>query len=115
MREMYDRAGEMASSTQDESETTMTGSDPFYDRFHWFKLVGRYVMILIDVFFKNNEWFYFNCLKLEQILQKVKSKRVYNNICNWSTHRQPFRHLVYFPSGFFQYAYLFKVSNFQTK
>lgn len=51
MREMYDRAGEMASSTQDESETTMTGSDPFYDRFHWFKLVGRYVMILIDVFF----------------------------------------------------------------
>uniref|UniRef100_A0A803YST7 Kinesin-like protein n=1 Tax=Meleagris gallopavo TaxID=9103 RepID=A0A803YST7_MELGA len=45
MREMYDRAGEMASSTQDESESTMTGSDPFYDRFHWFKLVGRYVMI----------------------------------------------------------------------
>ncbi|XP_066873808.1 kinesin-like protein KIF1B isoform X3 [Kogia breviceps] len=40
MREMYDRAGEMASSAQDESETTMTGSDPFYDRFHWFKLVG---------------------------------------------------------------------------
>ncbi|EPQ12206.1 Kinesin-like protein KIF1B [Myotis brandtii] len=40
MREMYDRAGEMASSGQDESETTMTGSDPFYDRFHWFKLVG---------------------------------------------------------------------------
>uniref|UniRef100_A0A8B9CHH2 plus-end-directed kinesin ATPase n=1 Tax=Anser brachyrhynchus TaxID=132585 RepID=A0A8B9CHH2_9AVES len=45
MREMYDRAGEMASSTQDESESTMTGSDPFYDRFHWFKLVGRYVTI----------------------------------------------------------------------
>ncbi|OBS75461.1 hypothetical protein A6R68_13988, partial [Neotoma lepida] len=40
MREMYDRAGEMASNAQDESETTMTGSDPFYDRFHWFKLVG---------------------------------------------------------------------------
>ncbi|XP_051493194.1 kinesin-like protein KIF1B isoform X3 [Apus apus] len=40
MREMYDRAGEMASNTQDESESTMTGSDPFYDRFHWFKLVG---------------------------------------------------------------------------
>ncbi|XP_061869148.1 kinesin-like protein KIF1B isoform X2 [Colius striatus] len=40
MREMYDRAGEMASNTQDESENTMTGSDPFYDRFHWFKLVG---------------------------------------------------------------------------
>nr|XP_033778649.1 kinesin-like protein KIF1B isoform X3 [Geotrypetes seraphini] len=40
MREMYDRAGEMASSAQEESENTMTGSDPFYDRFHWFKLVG---------------------------------------------------------------------------
>ncbi|XP_025909415.1 kinesin-like protein KIF1B isoform X10 [Nothoprocta perdicaria] len=40
MREMYDRAGEMTSNTQEESESTMTGSDPFYDRFHWFKLVG---------------------------------------------------------------------------
>ncbi|XP_069097285.1 kinesin-like protein KIF1B isoform X3 [Pleurodeles waltl] len=40
MREMYDRAGEMASSVQDDGESTMTGSDPFYDRFHWFKLVG---------------------------------------------------------------------------
>ncbi|NXG20318.1 KIF1B protein, partial [Grallaria varia] len=40
MREMYDRAGEMASSAQDEGEGAMTGSDPFYDRFHWFKLVG---------------------------------------------------------------------------
>ncbi|XP_078498387.1 kinesin-like protein KIF1B isoform X1 [Lissotriton helveticus] len=40
MREMYDRAGEMASAVQDDGESTMTGSDPFYDRFHWFKLVG---------------------------------------------------------------------------
>uniref|UniRef100_A0A8V5H364 plus-end-directed kinesin ATPase n=1 Tax=Melopsittacus undulatus TaxID=13146 RepID=A0A8V5H364_MELUD len=40
MREMYDRAGEMVSNTQEESESAMTGSDPFYDRFHWFKLVG---------------------------------------------------------------------------
>ncbi|NWV13443.1 KIF1B protein, partial [Ptilonorhynchus violaceus] len=40
MREMYDRAGEMASNSQEEPESTMTGSDPFYDRFHWFKLVG---------------------------------------------------------------------------
>uniref|UniRef100_A0A0G2KA12 plus-end-directed kinesin ATPase n=1 Tax=Rattus norvegicus TaxID=10116 RepID=A0A0G2KA12_RAT len=40
MREMYDRAGEVGSNAQDDSETTMTGSDPFYDRFHWFKLVG---------------------------------------------------------------------------
>uniref|UniRef100_H3B0I6 plus-end-directed kinesin ATPase n=1 Tax=Latimeria chalumnae TaxID=7897 RepID=H3B0I6_LATCH len=40
MREMYDRAGEMASNSQDEGENVMTGNDPFYDRFHWFKLVG---------------------------------------------------------------------------
>ncbi|XP_064156886.1 kinesin-like protein KIF1B isoform X4 [Anguilla rostrata] len=40
MREMYDRAGEMTPSSQEDSEGTMTGSDPFYDRFHWFKLVG---------------------------------------------------------------------------
>ncbi|XP_078281437.1 kinesin-like protein KIF1B isoform X3 [Rhinoraja longicauda] len=40
MREMYDRAGEMASNAQDESESVMGGNDPFYDRFHWFKLVG---------------------------------------------------------------------------
>ncbi|XP_074414952.1 kinesin-like protein KIF1B isoform X5 [Zonotrichia albicollis] len=40
MREMYDRAGEVASGSQEEPEGSMTGSDPFYDRFHWFKLVG---------------------------------------------------------------------------
>ncbi|XP_061910315.1 kinesin-like protein KIF1B isoform X23 [Entelurus aequoreus] len=41
MREMYDRAGEMASTHQEEcGEGTLTGNDPFYDRFHWFKLVG---------------------------------------------------------------------------
>ncbi|XP_072569448.1 kinesin-like protein KIF1B isoform X8 [Paramormyrops kingsleyae] len=40
MREMYDRAGEMASTHQEEGEGILTGSDPFYDRFHWFKLVG---------------------------------------------------------------------------
>ncbi|TRZ03730.1 hypothetical protein DNTS_009734, partial [Danionella cerebrum] len=41
MREMYDRAGEMASSNQgEEGDGALTGSDPFYDRFHWFKLVG---------------------------------------------------------------------------
>ncbi|NXA90172.1 KIF1B protein, partial [Melanocharis versteri] len=40
MRDMYDRAGEVASGSQEEPEGSMTGSDPFYDRFHWFKLVG---------------------------------------------------------------------------
>ncbi|XP_078026228.1 kinesin-like protein KIF1B isoform X1 [Epinephelus lanceolatus] len=40
MREMYDRAGEMASANQEDGEGSLTGNDPFYDRFHWFKLVG---------------------------------------------------------------------------
>ncbi|KAG7261140.1 hypothetical protein CRUP_005288, partial [Coryphaenoides rupestris] len=40
MREMYDRAGEMASTNQDDCDGALTGNDPFYDRFHWFKLVG---------------------------------------------------------------------------
>ncbi|XP_072282955.1 kinesin-like protein KIF1B isoform X3 [Pyxicephalus adspersus] len=44
MREMYDRAGEMASNVQDEPDTVLSGGDPFYDRFHWFKLVGRVVI-----------------------------------------------------------------------
>ncbi|XP_053433232.1 kinesin-like protein KIF1B isoform X8 [Nycticebus coucang] len=51
MREMYDRAGEMASGAQDESETTVTGSDPFYDRFHWFKLVGRAFVYLSNLLY----------------------------------------------------------------
>ncbi|XP_025909420.1 kinesin-like protein KIF1B isoform X15 [Nothoprocta perdicaria] len=51
MREMYDRAGEMTSNTQEESESTMTGSDPFYDRFHWFKLVGRAFVYLSNLLY----------------------------------------------------------------
>uniref|UniRef100_A0A670J557 plus-end-directed kinesin ATPase n=1 Tax=Podarcis muralis TaxID=64176 RepID=A0A670J557_PODMU len=51
MREMYDRAGEMASNTQEDSESTMTGSDPFYDRFHWFKLVGRAFVYLSNLLY----------------------------------------------------------------
>uniref|UniRef100_A0ABM5EKH6 plus-end-directed kinesin ATPase n=1 Tax=Pogona vitticeps TaxID=103695 RepID=A0ABM5EKH6_9SAUR len=51
MREMYDRAGEMASNTQEEGESAMTGSDPFYDRFHWFKLVGRAFVYLSNLLY----------------------------------------------------------------
>ncbi|XP_075898420.1 kinesin-like protein KIF1B isoform X4 [Nelusetta ayraudi] len=40
MREMYDRAGEMTSGGLEDGEGGLTGNDPFYDRFHWFKLVG---------------------------------------------------------------------------
>ncbi|XP_024904337.1 kinesin-like protein KIF1B isoform X3 [Pteropus alecto] len=51
MREMYDRAGEMASGAPEESEAAMTGSDPFYDRFHWFKLVGRAFVYLSNLLY----------------------------------------------------------------
>ncbi|KAI1890835.1 hypothetical protein AGOR_G00157700 [Albula goreensis] len=40
MREMYDRAGEMDSPNQEDNDAALAGNDPFYDRFHWFKLVG---------------------------------------------------------------------------
>ncbi|XP_038864201.1 kinesin-like protein KIF1B isoform X3 [Salvelinus namaycush] len=51
MREMYDRAGEMASSIQDDNEGALTGNDPFYDRFHWFKLVGRAFVYLSNLLY----------------------------------------------------------------
>nr|XP_043899386.1 kinesin-like protein KIF1A isoform X5 [Solea senegalensis] len=54
MREMYDRAADVpnttsgtsgttgtTTATKEESENVMTGGDPFYDRFPWFRLVGR--------------------------------------------------------------------------
>ncbi|XP_047442588.1 kinesin-like protein KIF1A isoform X6 [Mugil cephalus] len=41
MREMYDRAADVPHTTTEDSENAMTGGDPFYDRFPWFRLVGR--------------------------------------------------------------------------
>ncbi|XP_030630592.1 kinesin-like protein KIF1A [Chanos chanos] len=40
MREMYDRAAEVPSSAAEDCDHTLTGGDPFYDRFPWFRLVG---------------------------------------------------------------------------
>lgn len=51
MREMYDRAGEMASTNQEDGEGPLTGNDPFYDRFHWFKLVGRAFVYLSNLLY----------------------------------------------------------------
>ncbi|XP_056279531.1 kinesin-like protein KIF1B isoform X22 [Pseudoliparis swirei] len=51
MREMYDRAGEMASANQEDDEGPLTGNDPFYDRFHWFKLVGRAFVYLSNLLY----------------------------------------------------------------
>lgn len=41
MREMYDRAADVPNTATEECENAMTGGDPFYDRFPWFRLVGR--------------------------------------------------------------------------
>ncbi|XP_059198085.1 kinesin-like protein KIF1A isoform X2 [Centropristis striata] len=41
MREMYDRAADVPNNTTEDGENVMTGGDPFYDRFPWFRLVGR--------------------------------------------------------------------------
>uniref|UniRef100_A0AAR2K8Z5 plus-end-directed kinesin ATPase n=1 Tax=Pygocentrus nattereri TaxID=42514 RepID=A0AAR2K8Z5_PYGNA len=40
MREMYDRAAEVPSSAIEDCDSVLTGGDPFYDRFPWFRLVG---------------------------------------------------------------------------
>ncbi|XP_028817180.1 kinesin-like protein KIF1A isoform X11 [Denticeps clupeoides] len=41
MREMYDRAAELPSTAIEDCDSVLTGGDPFYDRFPWFRLVGR--------------------------------------------------------------------------
>ncbi|XP_060886549.1 kinesin-like protein KIF1A isoform X4 [Labrus mixtus] len=41
MRDMYDRAADVPHNTTEDTENVMTGGDPFYDRFPWFRLVGR--------------------------------------------------------------------------
>lgn len=43
MREMYDRAAELPSSAVEDCDHALSGGDPFYDRFPWFRLVGRLV------------------------------------------------------------------------
>uniref|UniRef100_A0A672N198 plus-end-directed kinesin ATPase n=1 Tax=Sinocyclocheilus grahami TaxID=75366 RepID=A0A672N198_SINGR len=39
MREMYDRAAEVPSTAVEDCDHMMSGGDPFYDRFPWFRLV----------------------------------------------------------------------------
>ncbi|XP_031308437.2 kinesin-like protein KIF1A isoform X3 [Camelus dromedarius] len=45
MREMYDRAAEVPSSVIEDCDNVVTGGDPFYDRFPWFRLVGSYPLL----------------------------------------------------------------------
>ncbi|XP_078464083.1 kinesin-like protein KIF1B isoform X5 [Lampetra planeri] len=51
MREMYDRAGEISSNASEDGEPGMTGHDPFYDRFPWFRLVGRAFVYLSNLLY----------------------------------------------------------------
>ncbi|KAM4556859.1 kinesin-like protein KIF1A isoform 6-T6 [Fundulus diaphanus] len=51
MREMYDRAAELPSSTVEDCDHALTGGDPFYDRFPWFRLVGRAFVYLSNLLY----------------------------------------------------------------
>ena len=43
MREMYHNEAELSPTSPEPNVDSMTGGDPFYDRFPWFRLVGRCV------------------------------------------------------------------------
>ncbi|KPP71020.1 kinesin-like protein KIF1A-like, partial [Scleropages formosus] len=51
MREMYDRAAEVPSTAVEDCDSVMTGGDPFYDRFPWFRLVGRAFVYLSNLLY----------------------------------------------------------------
>ncbi|XP_036109718.1 kinesin-like protein KIF1A isoform X9 [Molossus molossus] len=51
MREMYDRAAEVPSSIIEDCDNVVTGGDPFYDRFPWFRLVGRAFVYLSNLLY----------------------------------------------------------------
>ncbi|XP_051567544.1 kinesin-like protein KIF1A isoform X19 [Myxocyprinus asiaticus] len=51
MREMYDRAAEVPSNALDDCDSVLTGGDPFYDRFPWFRLVGRAFVYLSNLLY----------------------------------------------------------------
>ncbi|KAM8875100.1 kinesin-like protein KIF1A isoform 20-T20 [Spinachia spinachia] len=51
MREMYDRAADVPNNTTEDAENVMTGGDPFYDRFPWFRLVGRAFVYLSNLLY----------------------------------------------------------------
>uniref|UniRef100_A0A8C6NVM1 plus-end-directed kinesin ATPase n=1 Tax=Nothobranchius furzeri TaxID=105023 RepID=A0A8C6NVM1_NOTFU len=51
MREMYDRAAELPSSAVEDFDHSLTGGDPFYDRFPWFRLVGRAFVYLSNLLY----------------------------------------------------------------
>ncbi|BFZ22944.1 hypothetical protein BsWGS_25983 [Bradybaena similaris] len=51
MREMYHNEAEMSPTSPEPNIDSMTGGDPFYDRFPWFRLVGRAFVYLSNLFY----------------------------------------------------------------
>ncbi|XP_052820587.1 kinesin-like protein unc-104 isoform X2 [Mya arenaria] len=52
MREMYHNEAELSpSSPEHPNLDSLTGTDPFYDRFPWFRLVGRSFVYLSNLFY----------------------------------------------------------------
>ncbi|KRT82690.1 Kinesin, partial [Oryctes borbonicus] len=51
MREMYHNEAEMSPTSPDYNVESLTGGDPFYDRFPWFRLVGRGFVYLSNLLY----------------------------------------------------------------
>jgi kinesin family protein 1 len=51
MREMYHNEAEISPTSPDSNVETMTGGDPFYDRFPWFRLIGRAFVFLTNLMY----------------------------------------------------------------
>ncbi|XP_061718947.1 kinesin-like protein unc-104 isoform X2 [Cydia pomonella] len=51
MREMYHNEAELSPTSPDHNVESVTGGDPFYDRFPWFRMVGRSFVYLSNLLY----------------------------------------------------------------
>ncbi|XP_077284467.1 kinesin family member unc-104 [Arctopsyche grandis] len=51
MREMYHNEAELSPTSPDYNIESLTGGDPFYDRFPWFRMVGRCFVYLSNILY----------------------------------------------------------------
>ncbi|XP_061196909.1 kinesin-like protein unc-104 isoform X5 [Saccostrea echinata] len=51
MRQMYHNEAELSPTSPEPNIDTMSGGDPFYDRFPWFRLVGRAFVYLSNLYY----------------------------------------------------------------
>ncbi|XP_043209374.1 kinesin-like protein unc-104 isoform X1 [Amphibalanus amphitrite] len=51
MREMYHNEADLSPSSPDHSVDNVTGGDPFYDRFPWFRVIGRGFVYLSNLLY----------------------------------------------------------------